>query len=306
MALKKLIIIIILSVLVVFSFCTQKHSEEESDIILAAASILPLADFTRQVGGDVVRVEVLVPPGSSPHTYEPDLAQLELLSRAELLVLNGIGLEFWADKVIESADNPDMKVVYTAEGLEIFDTRHDEDEEEQEHGEHVHVSGNPHVWLDPVNAIHQVEKICEALIQVEPDSENYFKANKEEYINELKVLHEEIEKQTQLFSNKKVITFHAGFDYFIKRYGFEKVAVIEESPGREPTPSKVADIVELTKQHGVNVLFAEPQFPVKVAEVIAEECDARVAFLDPLGKEGDYSYIDLMRSNLRQLEKYLK
>jgi zinc transport system substrate-binding protein len=85
-----------------------------------AASILPLADFARQVGGERVSVEALIPPGASPHTYELTPAQLQAVSRAHALVLNGVGLEYWADKVIAATDNPDLVVVTTSEGLDII------------------------------------------------------------------------------------------------------------------------------------------------------------------------------------------
>ena len=120
------------------------------------ASILPLADFARQVGGDHVQVEVLVPAGASPHTYELTPAQLKAVTRARVLVLNGVGLEFWADKVISSADNPNLIVVTASEGMKIISGDADEP------------GGNPHTWLSPRKAMIQVEKIREAFTRADP------------------------------------------------------------------------------------------------------------------------------------------
>jgi zinc transport system substrate-binding protein len=125
-----------------FSACGQSAPYVRSDGKLAVvASILPLADFARQVGGNRIDVVVLVPAGASPHTYEPTPAQLLAVARARVLVLNGVGLEFWAEKVISSAGNPDLKVVTVSEGVKIIAGDPDEP------------GGNPHTWLSPVNAM---------------------------------------------------------------------------------------------------------------------------------------------------------
>jgi len=301
---------LILTLIWFLSQCSGKPKDEDSGKIIIAASILPLADFTEQIGGKYVDVDVLVPPGSSPHTYEPKPAQLKRLSRAKVLILNGIGLEFWEEKVVSSVNNTELLVIHTAEGLDIINEIHDE-EENQEAGdeheeEHSHSGGNPHVWLDPVNVIHQVERIYDVLVKINPGYTDYFTTNKNNYINALKSLDEEIKNKIEQISDKKIITFHSGYDYFIKRYGFEKVAVLEESPGKESTPAKITQVIQLIKKHNIKVIFAEPQFSPKVAQVIADESNAQIAFLDPLGKEKDYSYIKLMKSNLEQLEKFLK
>ncbi len=120
------------------------------------ASILPLADFARQVGGDRLRLEALIPAGASPHTYELTPEQLKAVSRAKVLILNGVGLEFWADKVISAAANPDLEVVTASDGIRILA------------GDEDSPGGNPHTWLSPKNAMVQVEKIRDAFIKADP------------------------------------------------------------------------------------------------------------------------------------------
>ena len=264
------------------------------DKLLIAASIAPLYDFSRQVGGDRVQVEMLVPPGASPHTYELTPAQLQTLSKARVLVLNGIGLEFWADDVVNAVNNPHLIVVDTAQGLTILEG--DEDEP----------GGNPHVWLDPLNAIHQVERIRDALIQADPDGAEVYRANAERYIGELKALDQEIRGRVTTFSSKKFITFHPAWVYFAQRYGLEQAAVIETTPGKEPSPAEVAQIVKTAQVIGARAIFAEPQFSPKAAEVIAAESGAEVLFLNPLGDPPDFRYVDMMRRNLAEMEKALK
>jgi zinc transport system substrate-binding protein len=258
-----------------------------------AASILPLADFTRQVGGEHIRLETLVPPGASPHTYEPTPAQLKFLSRARVLVLNGVGLEFWADKVIAAVDNPNLVVVRTAKGLKILAGDADEP------------GGNPHVWLSPREAIHQVEMIRDALVRADPEASDTYRANAERYVAELRAFDGKIRAQVATFSQRKFIAFHAAWAYFARDYGLEEAAVIERTPGREPSPAGIAEIIRTARAIRAKAIFAEPQFPATAAKVIAEESGASVLLLDPLGKASE-TYLDLMRANFAQISKALK
>ncbi len=275
--------------------CGKPEERAESDARLpVVASILPLADFLRQIGGDRVRVETLVPAGASPHTYELAPAQLKAVMRARVLVLNGLGLEFWSDKVVSSAENPDLIIVNFSEGLKIISGDADEP------------GGNPHTWLSPANVIRQVGKIREALIQADPAGAGVYRANAEKFLGELQWLDEEIRKAVAGFSSKRFIAFHAAWSYFAADYGLEETAVVERRPGQEPSPAEIADIVRKAKEIQARAIFAEPQFSTKAAEVIAEECGASVLLLNPLGLPPDYRYLDLMRYNLSQISSALR
>jgi zinc transport system substrate-binding protein len=262
--------------------------------VTVAASILPLADFTRQVGGARVRVETLVPPGASPHTYEPTPAQLARLSRARLLVLNGVGLEFWADKVIAAASNPNLIVVRTADGLAIL---------AEQPGE---PGGNPHVWLSPQNAMHQVAAIRDGLIRADPSGAAVYRANAERYLGELRSLDDEIRDTVATFRSRAFIAFHAAWAYFARDYGVEEAAVIERTPGREPSPAEIAAIIRRARAIGARAIFAEPQSPTKAAQVIAGESGAKVLLLDSLGRPPGYGYLDTMRYDLAQMAQALR
>ena len=264
--------------------------------VLVVTSITPLGDFVRHVGGDRVQVEVLVPPGTSPHTFEPTPEQVKLLARADLLVLNGVGLEFWADKMIKSAGNPDLRVVVTAEGLDILQTADEEGK----------VGGNPHVWLDPINAALQVARIRDALVQVDPAGKDVYLKNGAGYIEDLKALDRDIMLRVAQFREKRFVAFHWAWVYFARRYGLEQVAVIERMPGSEPSPGDIAQVVEAIRGIGAKAIFAEPQLSPRVAEAIAAETGAQVLFLNPLGEPPDYDYIRTMQHNVEQLEKALR
>lgn len=260
----------------------------EAGKVLVVASIPPLADFARQVGGDRVQVETLVQPGMSPHTFEPTPAQLKAISKASVLVLNGVGLEPWADELIEAAGNEKLEVVRTAEGLEIID------EPSREHGGR---SGNPHVWLDPMCAMHQVEWIWQALSQADPAGGATYARNAEAYGAQLSALDREIAAATAEFETKRFVAQHAVWSYFAKQYELDEAGVVETTPGREPTPGEIAEIVRTVKDTGVRAIFAERQLSQKAAGVIAAESGAKVVVLDPLGSD----YLAMMRENVARM-----
>jgi zinc transport system substrate-binding protein len=265
------------------------------DRLLVAASIAPLANFAHQVGGDHVQVITLVPPGASPHTLELTPSQVEQVARARLLVLNGVGLEYWADKLVEGAGNPNLIVVDTSQGIEILGGDADEPD------------GNPHIWLDPQNAIVQVEHIRDALLQADPAYADDYRASAERYIHELRLLDQEIADEVATWSNREFIAFHPAWVYFARRYGLVQAAVIQRSPGREPSPAEVAHIIETAKRIGARAIFAEPQFSPKAAQTIAEETGAQVLFLDPLGSSlDDPSYVNLMLYNVAHMAQALR
>lgn len=262
--------------------------------MLVTASIAPLADFAKQVGGKYVEVELLVPPGASPHTYQLEPSQMEMLSRASVLVLNGAGLEYWAKKAVDAAANPRLVAMDTARGMKLLDS------------DPEHPSGNPHVWLDPVNAIRQVEAIRDAFKRADPEHASEYRANAAAYIGRLRHLDQEIRAQVKMFRARSFVAFHPAWVYFAKRYSLTQAAVIERSPGREPSPGEIREVVDTVRRLKAKAVFAEPQFSPKAADVVAAESGAKVIFLDPLGKPPDYDYIETMRSNLRQMSEGLR
>ena len=255
--------------------------------IPVAVSIAPLADFVAGVGGDRVEIEVLVPPGASPHTFTLKPAQMRFLSRARLLVVVGLGLEFWLEDAVAAAGNPDLEVVVTSRGVKPLDS-------------------NPHIWLDPLLAVLQVASIRDALERVDPDHRLDYEINAARYIGRLLELDASIRKRVATWSHREFVAFHPAWVYFAARYGLVQAAVIEASPGKEPSPAEMARIIDTVRRLKVRAVFAEPQFSPKAAQTIAVETGVQVLFLDPLGGvPGRETYFQLMEYNLEQMEKAL-
>ncbi len=297
----KRVAISLLALLVVLGgvACAPRASTGKLKVV---ATIFPLADFVKNVAGDKAEVITLLPAGASPHTWEPLPEQVQSVADARLFFINGAGLEFWAEKVVKAAASSDLVVVDTSmmalmEGALLT-------------GEGDEQGGvNPHIWLDPVLAQKQAEVIAAALVIVDPANRDVYIANAAAYVAELKLLDQEIRGVTQDFSIREFITFHPSWTYFARRYGLVEAAVIEESPGQEPSPAYIQQVVDLARGLKVKAIFAEPQFSSKAAETIAAESGAEVRFLDPIGGAdlpGRDSYINLMRYNLDQMKQAMQ
>lgn len=286
---------VIVSLLLCSASCVKEQRGAKK--IQAVASITPLGDFVRQVGGDRVSVDVIVPPGSSPHTFEPTPTQIKSIHNADLMVVVGVNLEFWLSKVLEAAGNPHLTIVDLSDGIFIIREPH-------EHGERE--TGDPHIWLSPRNAIKHIEKIRDALIRLDPGGKDLYERNAGNYIKSLKDLDLQISESVKNFSSRKFISNHSAWVYFARDYGLEQVASIEPTPGREPSPAELEAIIKIARQYKVKAIFTERQFSTKAADALAGECHCRVVYLNPFGDPPDYNYISCMKSNLKMMEDTLR
>ena len=289
--------------------------------LLVAATIVPLGDFCQQIGGDLVQVQVLIPPGASPHAFEPPPSVMARASQARVFVYIGAGLEPWATKLLRSRGSKNLVVVEAAQGIPLLglDEQHHDHEAAGAQGHtakhpdkagahETHLAGNPHIWLDPVLAQEIAGKIARGLIQADPDHRALYEANCQDFQTELAALDREIKQHAQKWRLRDYVSFHPAFTYFARRYGLNEVGVIEAAPGREPTPRHLKNLVAAIRGYGIKVVFAEPQFNPRVAEVIAQEAGVKVLKLDPIGGPPPCGsdYLKLMRANLAALDEALR
>lgn len=262
------------------------------------ASISPIGDMVREVGGDRVVVRVLLPPGASPHVFEPTPSTVKDISQARLFFGVGAGLDFWAEKVVK-ASREHIRIILLTERMKLL-------HEEGDHG-HRHGTANPHVWLDPLLAMEMVRKIEKTLQETDPQGAHTYRARSAEYIAKLQALDTEIRNAVSAFSIKSFVSFHPAWDYFALRYGLKSVGVIEESPGKEPSPQRLQAIVKAIRHYRIRAVFAEPQLNPKTAEVIAHEAGVKVIMLDPEGGlPGRETYLGLMKYNLARLKEAMQ
>jgi zinc transport system substrate-binding protein len=276
--------------------------EEVPSRIQVTCSIFPLGDLAQNIGKDHVDIHVLIPPGASPHVFEPSAQEFKSFASARVFVMVGAGFEFWAGKLVTGSSSESLVVVRACEGLELIPLGAHAD-----HGEPVErEQGNPHVWLDPVVMKGIAKRIAKAFMEVDPGHEDEYLANANEYCSMLDSLDGEIRRVVEGFTTRQYVAFHPAWSYFARRYGLEEVGIIQESPGREPTPRELKRIVDDIRRFKIRAVFAEPQFSQKAAITIAEEAGVDVLLLDPIGDRGipeKDSYLKLMRYNLNVMRK---
>jgi zinc transport system substrate-binding protein len=258
----------IVSLLLLSLLCGCVEQKEETSGIKVVATIAPLQEMVKTVGGDRVNVSVLIPPGAEPHSFEPTPSQMVQMADADLLVKNGAGLEFWMDKVLQSNEN--LTVIDTSEGVRTI--REGEGAED------------PHIWLSLRNSQLQVENIYRGLTKIDPENKDYYLQNRDSYLQKLRSLDQEFNRT---FSNKTKKTFivdHPAWSYFARDYGLMQIPLMENE--QEPGPRYLAQIVDLARNENITTIFVEPEFNPKSAEVISREMNATVVSLDPLA--GDY------------------
>ena len=249
--------------------------------ILVAVSIPPLAEFVEAVGGERIEVIIMVPQGASPHTYEPTPGQLSKLSRADLYVMVGSGIEFelsWMDRFREI--NPEMRIVNASLGLELL-------------------RDDPHVWLSPRCAMVMVENIYNALVELDPEHEAYYAENRDRYLSQLWELDEEFREVASWARIKAILVYHPAWGYLCRDYGLQQLAL--EREGKEPSPRWIEQLTEEAKSRGIRVVFTSPQSGSRGVEAIAEELNAEIVEIDPLAED----YVDNMHRVLEALREAL-
>lgn len=263
---------LLLGLMTAMAGCTGADGEmEDNDRIAVVVTIPPQQEFVERVGGDHVRVILLVPPGADPHTYEPAPAVLAAVAEADLYAMVGSGIEFeiaWGEKI--AALNPDMTVVNCSQGVEF-------------------IAADPHIWTSPRNAKVMVENIRDGLIEADPENAEDYRRNAAAYLDDLDALDAEISALIAGSGVRVVLVDHPSWAYLARDYGFEEVAI--ESEGKEPSPKRIEHLIRLAEEEGIRVVFASPEHSTRSAGVIAEAIGGSVVTVSPLKKD----YLDNMR-----------
>lgn len=245
--------------------------------ISVVTTISTFNSLVQGVGGDLVRVQSIVPVGASPEDYEPTPQDAVTLSQAKILVENGAGLESWLAPMLKNVPSTGLRVVVGADGLAVK-------------------NDNPHLWMDPENAKVYVAKIRDALIAVDPSHAAQYRANARAYQTKLEALNAWIGHQIQTISpnQRYMIVFHNAWQYYNDRYGLTTLGFIEANPGQDPNPQQVAHLVDLARSHHVRAIFSEPEYSKKLVEQIASGAGVHVVtdlYDDSIGtnpRVGDY------------------
>ena len=294
------ILVAVVGVTVLAAGCATNQPTSSGDrtqgrSLQVVATTTQVADFAANVGGDRIQVTSLFKPNVDPHDFEPSPADVEAIARADLVIENGAGLETWLHDTIANSgfDGP---LVDTSQGVRL---------------RQVGGATDPHIWQNPRNAQVMVANIERALAAADPADAGVFRANLAAYTKQLQTLDAEVQRQIDSLANKKLVTNHDAFGYYIDRYGLQFVGSIIPSfdTSAELSGRDIRDLVAKIKATKVKAVFSETSLPPRTAETIAREAGVKVVegedalygdSLGPAGSDGD-TYLKMVRHNTQTI-----
>jgi len=305
-------LLLLVLVLAVSAACRKKAEEATGGKKLQVVTTLyPVYDFARIVAGDKAKVDLLLPPGMEPHSFEPKPEDIFRVSRADLFIFTDKYMEPWAVDLLKGVENRRVLVVEAGKGARFLPVA--EEEGHDEHGEgkdHHHGEGmDPHIWLDLANAQQMVGNIAEGLAMKDPANKGYYLERAAAYKEKLAALDgrfrdELAECATRLFLHGG----HYAFGYLAARYGLHYQAAYAVSANAEPTPRKIAALVNLMKKNRLKYIFYEELLSPAMADTIARESGATLLKLHGIHNIGreelerGVTFISLMEQNLGNLK----
>ncbi|MBS3967239.1 MAG: zinc ABC transporter substrate-binding protein [Truepera sp.] len=256
-------------------------------------SIFPYFDLTRQVAGEHATVTLLLPPGVSPHTFDPTPRDVRRIAEADLVIMNGgDGIDGWLRRLFEASGS-------RAPILDVFAALNFRERVADLYGPEFYSQFiNSHLWLDARLMAELPPLIAAALAEIDPGQADVYHANAERLSAELLALDAELQTMLAPISGAAFVPFHDAWPYFAIRYGLNLVVEIEPFPGREPTPAYLQYALGLIEKSGAKAVFSERQLNPRPAEVVAEQAGVALYVMDPVGGQPDTaSYQSMMRFN---------
>lgn len=265
--------LLLLALVLVVACSSPKTNDKE----LLTVSILPQKYFVEKIAGNLLEVQVLVPPGAGPETYSLVPSQMKELSKSTAwLRIGKVGFEdAWHEKIEQG--NPNLKV---------FDTSADADwiaEEVRQHGDHVHVHGvDPHIWTSPTEVLKIASLTYKALVELFPDKAGLFQENYEIFRAEIEALDKELLSQFDELKHRGFLIFHPALSYLARDYDLEQISL--EVDGKEPSPKYMSELIKHAREEGIRVVFIQKEFDQENARQLAEEIKGEIVPLDPLAE----------------------
>lgn len=262
-----------------------------ADAVAVVATTTVFADLVRQAGGTAVRVTSLVPAGGDPHTYSPTPSDVRALAGADVVVMNGLGVDDWLKPLLAEAKRPASALVELGP---------DEPGVTYLAGSGGAGSVNPHLWLNVAYAELYVKRIVAALQAAAPAKQAVLQASADAYLAQLGALDTAIRAQIATIPapNRKLISYHDAFPYFAAAYGLTIVGTVVPSPGQDPNAGQVAALIDTIRANRVKAIFSEAQFNPKVEQQLAAEAGVKVVsnlYNDALGLPPVDTYEGMMR-----------
>lgn len=280
------------------------QTDNEPDKLKVITTFYPMYYFTQKVAGNTANVQLLVPNGAEPHDWEPSTNDMINIQEADIFIYNSIYFENWVEKILNSIDQSNLKVVEASKGIQLMNATSEEGNNTEEES-----NKDPHVWLSPILAQQEVDNIKNALIQEDPKNKEQYEKNAKAFKTQLEELDLLYKETTEKAKNKEFVTQHSSFGYLAEQYGLTQIPISGLSPDVEPTLRKLEELAELMKKKNINVIYFEGLTSSKVAQTLANEIGAKTEVLNPLeglteeDQEEGLDYVGVMEKNLEALKK---
>lgn len=313
---------------ILISYLTDNKQRNDGKIEIIA-TLFPQYDFAKQIGGDKVNVTLLLPPGSESHTYEPTPKDMVNINNSQLFIYTGKEMEPWAEQTIAGAKK-NIRVLDLSKTVDLinpedFEHEHEEHEEQEEHeheheheeqGEHNHEHNehnheyDPHIWLDPRNAVQMVESIKNQLCEIDPDNKEYYTQNANAYIKQIQEMDKEFQETVNKSESKKLAFGGAfAYAYFIERYDLEFVSAYAScGESVEPSTKQIKDVIDYINDNKIPVVFYKEYTNGNVARTISESTGAKMLVFNTVHNvskdeiANNATYVSIMKQNLENLK----
>lgn len=287
-------------IITVFFSCAQKQNP--TDKLNIFVTISPIKYFVEKIGKQYVDVSVLVPPGSSPHSYEPKPSQMTKIAQSRFFFTIGLEVEnAWIPRIVKDVRN--LKIIQLDSGITKLTSSGEEDEEaahaheEKEtsgSGHHTHDGLDPHIWLSPELVKIIALKIFRVLSEADPVHKTDYQKNYDLFIDEIDSLQKNIGQiVSECPSGQSFIVFHPSWAYFAKEFNLTQIPI--EIEGKEPSPRELMKIIAVAKEKNIKTIFVQPQFSPRAASQIAHEIGGTIAPANDLAENWDTNLIDIAR-----------
>ena len=297
----------------------QKKEQAKDEDLLVVTSFYPMYVAAENVIGDVegVTLENLSEPHTGClHDYQLTAADMKLLSKADVFIVNGGGIESFLSDVAESY--PDLKIVQACDGIDLLESAEgtgeshndlssntDADHDDHDHSEHSHGDENAHVWMNLADYQIQVQNICNGLSEADSAHAEQYAKNAQTYQGKVQELQQEAAELASQIASQPVVIFHEAYEYIVQEYGLQLAGEMNLDEERQVSAGEVADILHSIEDNHVSVVLAEELYGTDMGEMVAKQSGVKVVYLDTLTR-GDYSadsYLEGMRSNIEQLKE---
>jgi zinc transport system substrate-binding protein len=270
---------------VLFISCGRNGSDQGNKII--TVSIAPFKYFVEEIAGNDFTVNIMVPAGADPHTYEPFPEQINKLRKSAGYISNGyLGFEMnWLDRFYET--NPTMKKLSLGDGIDPLASEH--------HHAGGHLEGaDPHYWVSPRCALVIAASVEKFLIELNPQQKQKYETNYQLLISKIQEVDTKAKELFSQLSSKDFMIYHPNLAYIARDYGLEEIPV--EFEGKEPTPFRMKELIDRARKDNLKTIFVQLEYDTKNAKAIAGEIGAKIILIDPLSENWQKSTMDIINA----------